>query len=68
MICLVPDCNCVTVKFLEERNTLLNYECKTGFGTKILDPSSVRKKFLSKEISLFEVFQRFAANLKGICI
>ena len=25
----------------EQRNTLLSDDCKTGFGTKILDPSSV---------------------------
>ena len=29
------------VKFQEERNSLLSYDCKTGFTTKILDPSSV---------------------------
>ena len=31
------------VKFYEEQNTLLtySYDCKTGFATKILDPSSV---------------------------
>ena len=38
---LVPDCKFVMVKFQEENNTLLSYDCKTGFATKILDPSSV---------------------------
>ena len=42
LIFLVPDCKCAMVKFLEERYTLLlGYDCKTGFATKILDPSSV---------------------------
>ena len=42
LIFLVPDCKCAMVKFLEERHTLLlGYDCKTGFATKILDPSSV---------------------------
>ena len=32
---------CVMVKFEEEHNSLLSYDCKTSFSTKILDPSSV---------------------------
>ena len=40
-IYLVPDCKCVMVKFYEEHNTLLSYDCKTSFATKILDPLSV---------------------------
>ena len=41
MIYLVPDCKCVMVKFWEERNSLLSYDCKTGSAIKILDPSPV---------------------------
>ena len=41
LIYLVPECKCVMVKFSEKHNTLLSYVCKTGFATKILDPSSV---------------------------
>ena len=29
------------VKFYKEYNTLLSYDCKTGFTTKIFDPSPV---------------------------
>ena len=46
LIYLVPDCKCVEpqcvmVKFYREYNTLLSYDCKTGFTTKIFDPSPV---------------------------
>ena len=34
LIYLVPDCKCVTLPSYMD-------DCKTGFGTKILDPSSV---------------------------
>ena len=41
LIYLVPDCKCVMVKFQDERNSLLSYDGKTGFASKIWDPSSV---------------------------
>ena len=40
---LVPDCKSVSWLSAKKNiyNTLLSYDCKTGFATKILDPSSV---------------------------